>query len=225
MFEDKLTELLTSGGASLVGFSNIGKSPIENQPNLVYAITLVYKLSDAVLKTIENRPSMAYFQHYRAVNAKLDSLCLDAIRFIENKGYNAFPIAASQSTNDDKSAYRGIFAHKTGACLSGLGYIGKNALLYTKEFGSKVRLATVLTDMPLACDKEQVPFSCGECRECVKACPAGAISGKEWTEEGVRADFFDAEKCSKYMKNFKDIGRGSVCGLCIKACPKNRLDD
>ena len=116
MFEDKLTELLTSGGASLVGFSKIGESPIKNQPELIYAVTLVYKLSDAVLKTIEDRPSMAYFQHYRAVNAKLDSLCLDAVRFIENQGYNAFPIAASQSTNDDKSAYRGIFAHKTGAC-------------------------------------------------------------------------------------------------------------
>lgn len=223
MFEDKLTELLTNGGASLVGFSNIGKSPIENQPNLVYAITLVYKLSDAVLKTIENRPSMAYFQHYRAVNAKLDSLCLDAIRFIENKGYNAFPIAASQSTNDDKSAYRGIFAHKTGACLSGLGYIGKNALLYTKEFGSKVRLATVLTDMPLERQREIITGGCGDCDICKKACPAGAISGINYEVGMNRDDFFSAEKCSSNMKTYKDIGRGAVCGICIKVCPKNRL--
>lgn len=223
MFEDKLTELLTNGGASLVGFSNIGKSPIENQPNLVYAITLVYKLSDAVLKTIENRPSMAYFQHYRAVNAKLDSLCLDAIRFIEDKGYNAFPIAASQSTNDDKSAYRGIFAHKTGACLSGLGYIGKNALLYTKEFGSKVRLATVLTDMPLERQREIITGGCGDCDICKKACPAGAISGINYEVGMNRDDFFSAEKCSSNMKTYKDIGRGAVCGICIKVCPKNRL--
>lgn len=223
MFEDKLTELLTSGGASLVGFSNIGKSPIENQPNLIYAITLVYKLSDAVLKTIENRPSMAYFQHYRAVNAKLDSLCLDTIRFIEDKGYNAFPIAASQSTNDDKSAYRGIFAHKTGACLSGLGYIGKNALLYTKEFGSKVRLATVLTDMPLERQREIITGGCGDCDICKKACPAGAISGINYEVGMDRDDFFSAEKCSSNMKTYKDIGRGAVCGICIKVCPKNRL--
>lgn len=223
MFEDKLTELLTNGGASLVGFSNIGESPIENQPNLVYAITLVYKLSDAVLKTIENRPSMAYFQHYRAVNAKLDSLCLDAIRFIENQGYNAFPIAASQSTNDDKSAYRGIFAHKTGACLSGLGYIGKNALLYTKEFGSKVRLATVLTDMPLERQREIIKGGCGDCDICKKACPAGAISGINYEVGMNRDDFFSAEKCSNNMKTYKDIGRGAVCGICIKVCPKNRL--
>ena len=223
MFEDKLSELLTNGGASLVGFSNIGESPIEKQPNLTYAITIVYKLSDAVLKTIENRPSMAYFQHYRAVNAKLDSLCLDAIRFIENQGYNAFPIAASQSTNDDKSAYRGIFAHKTGACLSGLGYIGKNALLYTKEFGSKVRLATVLTDMPLERQREIIKGGCGDCDICKKACPAGAISGINYEVGMNRDDFFSAEKCSNNMKTYKDIGRGAVCGICIKVCPKNRL--
>ena len=224
MFEDKLTNLLTDGGASLVGFSRLTESPIIGQPELVYAITLVYKLSDSVLKTIDGRPSISYFQHYRAVNARLDSLCLDAVRFIEDQGYNAFPIAASQSTNDDKSAYRGVFAHKTGACLAGIGYIGKNALLYTKEFGSKVRLATVLTDMPLERQREIIVGGCGDCEVCKKACPAGAISGLNYQEGMARDEFFSAEKCSSHMKTYKDVGRGAVCGICIKACPKNKLN-
>ena len=109
MLEKELEELLKRGGASLVGFCKIDKSPIEGQEGLVYAVSLAYKLSDAVLRTVTTRPSISYFQHYRAVNARLDSLCLDAVRFIEEQGYNAFPIAASQSTNDDKSAYRGVF--------------------------------------------------------------------------------------------------------------------
>ena len=42
------------------------------------------------------------------------------------------------------------------------------------------------------------------------------------TTDGERN--FDAEKCSRYMKeHFQDIGRGSVCGICIKVCPKNKL--
>lgn len=224
MLEDKLTELLTNGGASLVGFSKLNESPIANQPELIYAVTLVYKLSDAVLKTIDGRPSISYFQHYRAVNARLDNLCLDAVRFIENQGYNAFPIASSQSTNDDKSAYRGVFAHKTGACLSGIGYIGKNALLYTKEYGSKVRLATVLTDMPLERQREIIKGGCGDCDICKKACPAGAISGINYKVGMARDDFFSAEKCSSHMKTYKDVGRGAVCGICIKVCPKNKLN-
>ena len=224
MFEKEITEILERGGASLVGFCKIEKSPIEKQPELTYAVSIAYKLSDAVLKTIENRPTMAYFQHYRAVNARLDSLVLDVVRFIESKGFNAFPIAASQSTNDDKSAYRGIFAHKTAACLSGIGYIGKNALLYTKEYGSKVRLATVLTDMPLERQREIIEGGCGDCEVCKKACPAGAISGINFQVGMKREDFFDAEKCSSNMKNYKDIGRGAVCGICIKVCPKNKLN-
>lgn len=224
MFEKELSEVLTGGGASLVGFSQIDASPIANQPELIYAVTIVYKLSDSVLKTIDGRPSISYFQHYRAVNARLDSLSLDAVRFIENKGYNAFPIAASQSTSEDKSAYRGVFAHKTAACLSGIGYIGKNALLYTKEFGSKVRLATVLTDMPLDRQREIIEGGCGDCDICKRACPAGAISGINFKKGMARDDFFSADKCSSHMKTYKDVGRGAVCGICIKACPKNKLN-
>lgn len=202
-------------GATEVGFCALDNAPYP------YAVSILVKLSDAILSEIDGKPTMPYFQHYRAVNALLDRIALFATAFIENKGYKAFPVAASQSTGE----YHGYFPHKTAGVKSGLGYIGRACLMISPKYGSKIRLATVLTDMPLTCDREEVPFSCGECRECVKACPAGAISGKEWTKEGVRADFFDAEKCSKYMKNFKDIGRGSVCGLCIKACPKNRLSE
>lgn len=223
MFEREIENILKNGGASLVGFCDLGASPIKNQDGLRYAVSIAYKLSNSVLKTIEERPTLAYFQHYRAVNAKLDGLVLDVIRYIENQGYEAFPVAASQSTNDDKSAYRGIFAHKTAACLSGIGYIGKNALLLTKEYGSKVRLATVLTDMPLERQREIIVNGCGDCEMCKNACPAGAISGKNFESGMVREDFFDAEKCSNNMKNYKDVGRGAVCGICIKVCPKNKL--
>ena len=203
MFEIEIEGLLKAGGASLVGFCKLDESPIKNQPNLRYAVSIAYKLSDAVLKTIEERPTLSYFQHYRAVNAKLDSLVLDVIRFIENAGYNAFPVAASQSTNDDKSAYRGVFAHKTAACLSGIGYIGKNALLITEEFGSKVRLATVLTDMEVERQRPINQLGCGECQICKKACPAGAISGINYCVAMPRDDFFSAEKCSNNMKRIK----------------------
>lgn len=104
---------------------------------------------------------MEYFQHYRATNARLDSIALDAVSFIENAGYLALPVAASQSTPDKKDEYRGIFPHKTGAVLSGLGFIGKNGLLIT-EYGSAVRLASVLTNMPLSAQKEIKPCLCKE---------------------------------------------------------------
>ena len=215
MFETELDQILKAEGASLVGFCKLDK-PVNG---LSYAVSIGYKLRDSILSTISDKPTMMYFQHYRIVNTKLDLLALDALTFIENKGYKVFPVAASQSTGE----YTGFFQHKTAAVKSGLGYLGRNCLLITPQYGSKVRFCTVLTDMPLECQSELVPFSCGECRACVTACPAGAISGKTPSESMNRDEFFDAGLCSKYMKNFHDIGRGSVCGLCIKACPKNNL--
>ena len=138
-------------------------------------------------------------------------------------GYNAFPIGASQSTAEDKSKYQGLFSHKIGARLSGLGFIGKSGLFISKKYGSQVRLVTVLTDMPLQAESEVILNGCGACENCVKACPAGAISGIVYTEGMSRDDFFSAEKCSKHMKTYNDIGRGSVCGICISVCPYNKL--
>ncbi len=221
--QEKIKEKLIDLGADLVGFSKLDYSPIKNQQNLIYAITICLKLPDAVLKTIEDKPTMEYFHEYRTANAILDSIIFKGARFIESLGYNAFPIGASQSTADNKEEYRATFPHKTGARLSGLGFIGKSGLFISKEYGSKVRLATILTNLEVSPELEIIKNGCGSCNKCVEVCPAGAISGIVYQENMKREDFYSAEKCSNHMKKYKDIGRGSVCGICIKICPFNKL--
>jgi epoxyqueuosine reductase QueG len=55
----------------------------------------------------------------------------------------------------------------------------------------------------------------------VDACPSGAILGGEWNIGVKREDIFSPDKCSQYMKDkFKNIGRGAVCGICVKVCPQ-----
>ncbi len=221
MYEKELEKILKEAGADLVGFSSLGENRSPEHPEYGYAVTIVRKLSRAVIKTINGAPTMEYFQHYRATNARLDSIALDAVSFIENAGYLALPVAASQSTPDKKDEYRGIFPHKTGAVLSGLGFIGKNGLLIT-EYGSAVRLASVLTNMPLSAQKEIKPCLCGDCQICKNACPAGAITGELYVNGAERSTIFDAKKCSEHMKTYKNIGRGAVCGICISVCPYNK---
>ena len=221
MYEKELEKILKEAGADLVGFSSLGENRSPEHPEYGYAVTIVRKLSRAVIKTINGAPTMEYFQHYRATNARLDSIALDAVSFIENAGYLALPVAASQSTPDQKDEYRGLFPHKTGAVLSGLGFIGKNGLLIT-EYGSAVRLASVLTDMPLSAQKEIKPCLCGDCQICKNACPAGAITGELYVNGAERSTIFDAKKCSEHMKTYKNIGRGAVCGICISVCPYNK---
>jgi len=222
MFEKELKELLSANGADLIGFSCVKDALPEELSKYPYAVTIVRRLSRAVTDTIQGAPSMMYFQHYRITNTKLDLLALDAVSFIERKGYLALPIAASQSTPDEKEEYKGVFPHKTGAVMSGLGFIGKSGVLITNKYGSFVRLATVLTDMPLEPTGEIQTSKCGACNICRDACPAHAITGEEYIPGHPRKEIFDAKKCSEHMKTYKHIGRGAVCGICMSVCPFNK---
>ena len=219
--QTQLKSLSKELGADLVGFCDLETSPVRELPTLRYALSIGVKLSDAVLKTIENAPSFVYFQHYRIANTLLDSIAFRLARFLEEKGYLAMPIAASQSLGKN-NPYQGVLPHKTAAVKAGLGFVGKSGLFLSEKYGSKVRLATVLTDAPLQSELPVIENGCGNCELCKNACPAGAIYGQLPTTNGERN--FDAEKCSRYMKeHFQDVGRGSVCGVCIKVCPKNTL--
>jgi epoxyqueuosine reductase QueG len=218
----ELKNKILNFGADLVGFCYHGIT-LNGVMNLPYAVSIAVKLPDAILKTITDAPTISYFHTYRTANALLDEIAFKTAREIEKLGYNAFTVGASQSTADDKTSYRGVFSHKTAGRLSGLGFIGKSGLFVSTAYGSKVRLVTVLTDMPVKAECPPIANGCGNCNICVNSCPAGAISGKIYVEGMSRDEFFSAEKCSNYMKNFKNIGRGSVCGICIKNCPYNKL--
>ena len=222
MYENELKNLLSTNGADLIGFSCVKEKLPAELSAYPYAITIVRRLSRAVTNTIQGAPSMIYFQHYRITNTKLDLLALDAVSFIEKKGYLALHIAASQSTPDSKEEYRGVFPHKTGAVMSGIGFIGKSGVLITNKYGSFVRLATVLTDMPLEPTGEVQTSKCGACMICRDACPGHAITGKEYIPGNPRSDILDAKKCSEHMKTYRNIGRGAVCGICMSVCPFNK---
>lgn len=221
-YNQEIREFLLQQGASEVGFSQISA---ELQETLLpeyqavlplgYAVSIVVKLSDAVVDTITDKPTHAYFHHYRTVNALLDQLALKTGQYIEQCGFRYLPVAASQSIN----GYQGLFPHKIAARLSGLGGIGKNALFLSNQYGPRVRLATVLTDMPL--EKEQQPGGgCIGCGKCVSLCPAMAISGRAFDAQNPTLELVDRPACSEYMKrHFQKIGRGSVCGICMRCCP------
>lgn len=221
---NEMAEQLLHEGIAQVGFSHLSEVLPQRYRYLPYGITLVYKLSDAVMDEVaswqEPGPTFSYFQHYRAVNAFLDNKSLWVCTMLERMGYLAMPVAASQSVRD-MGEYSGIFPHKTAAVLAGLGWIGKSALFVSPQYGSRVRLATVLTNAPLP--KPEIPEfpGCGACRKCVSACPASALTGEPYkVGKSVREDVLDPRACSEHMKRaYQRIGRGAVCGICVAVCP------
>ncbi len=221
---EAITSRLAEDGIAAVGFAPLQGLLPPRYSHLPYGVSLVWRLSDAVLDEVceAESPSFSYFQHYRAVNAALDNAALWLCARLEREGCRALPIAASQSVHDN-GPYAGAFPHKTVAVQAGLGWIGKNALFVSPRFGPRVRLATVLTDMPLPAPAPSVPNGCGGCDRCVTHCPAGALTGQTYLPGSRREDLLDPKKCSEHMKSaYQNIGRGAVCGVCVSVCPYGR---
>lgn len=214
--QEELKEYLLSQGASDVGFARTE----DNDCNLKNAVSIVVRLSDEIIDEIDGEPTHTYFNHYRTVNALIDRLLLKAGLFLQSRGYRYITVAASQSINKDGWNYKGRYSHKKAARLAGIGSIGKNSMFIHKDYGTAVRLGTLFTDCEFVCGEPLKESLCKNCDLCVNACPAKAITGAEWNESRTREEMFYPERCSNYMKqNFKHIGRGAVCGICIKVCP------
>jgi len=210
-----LKDFCSFWGADLFGVSDISgeKEDYAIAPvvkaKLSRAVCVGAALSSTVLEEVEQNPTKLYFHHYRSVNIFLDQLCLRICRYLESKGCLAMPIPATQITDWEKQ--RAHLSHKGVAVAAGVGWIGRNNLLVTKKFGSRVRLSTVLTDMPLPADSP-CKEDCGTCRACVARCPAGAIKESP-------ADF-DHLKCFEKLKEFyrARLAEQYICGVCVRSC-------
>lgn len=220
---EELSNSLKNWGATCVGFSRVADRLPENLKRLEYAITVVVRLSDFIIEEISDCPTYTYFHHYRSVNTLIDQITLRGLLLLQEKGYNAFAVPASQTVNNARDKYCGVFPHKTAAVMSGLGWIGKSALFISRDYGPRVRLGTILTDMELPYEESEYKGSCGECNKCVTSCPAMALTGNDWDVGCLREHVIDAKACSDFMnQKFKHIGRGSVCGICMKVCPHGK---
>ncbi|MHA2432914.1 MAG: reductive dehalogenase [Candidatus Thorarchaeota archaeon] len=117
---------------------------------------------------------------------------------------------------------------------AGLGQYGRHGLLITKEYGPRVRIAKVLTDMPLLPERPDAGFCeavvrfCEDCEKCAYHCPSKSIPhGKVRTWDGktrsnnpgVKKWYVNPETCYGFW-----MVNGSDCSNCIRSCPYNKRD-
>ncbi|MBK6864825.1 MAG: reductive dehalogenase [Ideonella sp.] len=115
------------------------------------------------------------------------------------------------------------------AIAAGLGEYGRNGLLITKDFGPRVRIGRIHTDLPLVHD-QPISFGVREfcdstCQRCAAACPPKAISfgapeariPNQSSIIGIRKWQVDAERCFKFWVN-----QATECGVCMRVCPYNK---
>ncbi|RMF26380.1 MAG: tRNA epoxyqueuosine(34) reductase QueG [Cyanobacteria bacterium J083] len=132
--------------------------------------------------------------------------------------------------NQDKNvktryyADTGPMQDKFWAQQAGLGWIGKNGNLLTRDYGSWVFLGEIITNLALTPDSPHTQH-CGTCTRCLEACPTQAI-----TQPFV----VDANRCLAYHTienrrpnlpdNIKSNLQGWVagCDICQDVCPWNQ---
>jgi len=99
-------------------------------------------------------------------------------RFLEGNGFlglTIHPFSPLEITAETKGLV-GDFSLRHAAASAGLGFIGRNNLLITREFGPRVRLAAVITDATLEASTRHIESKCGSCTVCIENCPGKAIS-------------------------------------------------
>ncbi len=203
------------GGADLHDFSTPGDSAGQG---FDFALSWVIPMNPHIMEAIQQGPNQAYADEYARVNALINQFALELAKELQNRGFRAHALAASERT--DITDLKGDFPHKTAATRAGLGWVGRHCQLITREFGSWVRLGTVFTALEFPCGIPLKKSYCGKCTCCVDACPANALHGAEWLPGMPREKILDVHACDKWKKqHYYKYHQGHNCGICSAVCP------
>lgn len=229
-------------GASKVGITNIDENWVYKNKVTLYSTSVEEKqeenqfpelhlpdsIKNAVVMVIEMDPAgincAPTFLEFASAGLGYSNMSFTiacVAQFIRNMGYTALPCANDTALSVPL------------AVDAGLGALGRIGVLITKEFGPRIRLCKVLTDMPLIEDQPDVEFidkvnkRCSTCRKCADACDFDAISTEKErhyqtksksNNPGVKKWYVDVEKCYEGWTKYS-----SDCAKCIKACPYSKI--
>ena len=105
---------------------------------------------------------------------------------------------------------------------AGIGFIGKNGLVISKEFGSYMFLGELITNLELEPD-QPVDYDCGDCNRCIEACPTSCLLGDSTMDARRCLSFQTQDKGMmdlEFRKKIKTVIYG--CDICQICCPYNK---
>ncbi|MGL6199171.1 MAG: 4Fe-4S double cluster binding domain-containing protein [Lachnospiraceae bacterium] len=217
----QIVDEMTRQGADLVGVGSLLELPEDVRCGLPIGISIAMKFPKEIISGIVELPTQEYKNWYDILNERLDTLSVLCEDLLKKSGYQAIAQTRQYVGNAVENC-SSLLPHKTVATRAGMGWIGKCALLVTKKYGSMIRLSSILTDAPLTVAEPINQSKCGGCTVCRDACPAGAVSGKEWNSALYRDEFYNPWICrdAAYERSKRGFGgNASICGKCIVVCP------
>ncbi|MCH5183648.1 MAG: GNAT family N-acetyltransferase [Oscillospiraceae bacterium] len=209
----RIVSILAREGITQVGFLPFRDSRVIN-PHLVpsgaESVILLLAPYDCGEPFTDGVSAYAHIDDYHRFYEELYARLCPALE-------EAFPGAsfwgfADHSPIDEKDA----------SAKAGLGVLGSNSLLINPVYGSYVFIGSLLTDLSIPCQAQEVRY-CPRCGACKAACPVGAV-----TDDGILA-----ERCLSALSQKKRLteeekrllavnGVAWGCDRCQTACPYNQ---
>jgi len=198
--------------------NSIFETPINLPNGISKAIVMAIEMDPDAISTAPAQPAAAAASLAYSKMAFIIS-CIG--EFIRNLGYRAI-----QCGNDTALSI-------PLAIDAGLGALGRNGLLITPEYGPRVRICKVFTDIPLISDKPNINFIlkakniCMDCYKCAESCENEVITREKMpsfkpttisNNPGIKKYYVNGEKCFEFW-----IENSSDCGKCIAVCPFSKI--
>lgn len=229
-------------GADIVGIGSIDRwstAPIQMDPKQIMPkaksiIALGFRVLRGSLRGIEEG---TYFSNYSAMGyggityLYMPMTVINLSKMIEDEGYEAVPMGHqsdwraidglgylrenySRPVAPGKAAPDVMISMRIAGFLCGLGEIGYSKMLLTPEFGPRVRVGIIITELELEPDPIMEPGTlCNRCMACVRECPGGCIPADRTIKENVGgyelewADV-DMEKCDLVFQGKEPVKEG-----------------
>ena len=180
---------LKSNGADFVYFVDLSPLPGDIRGEYPRAVFFGKVLSREYLRALRagQKPERREFGN---AEHKMDALSVKLAEMLTDEGY--------------KSAVKPENArlpHKTVGRLAGFGFIGKNTMLVSEDYGCAAALGKVITTAPFDVTYSQPKETrCGDCTACADICPANALLGKQWSAATPRDEMLVRKLCKPCMK-------------------------
>jgi len=221
--KQNLIEAALQTGIEQVGFAPVDRwqtlpctvwntSP-KPEAILAGAKTVIVLSAPVWLPLIEASPSVLGREQIFVTDKLLEEAAYQLVIRIAEHGGKV--VSVPKYVQYNQTASSPLFCNELAGYYAGLGALGWNHRLLTREWGSRIQLKSVITDLELEGDEIITESLCVKCGNCERICPVKALEKKQ---EKNSFAVFDAVKCSRQCAELEE-GFVDPCGFCKKVCP------
>ena len=214
--QKQLVEKALSFGAELAGaapaqrWEERGEVPKAQRPSSLWpqAQTVLVMAVPLWLPLVEAAPTVLGREQVIVANRILEKAAYKMVLFLRGQG--AAAVTSTESSNGTAPEEPQGFSNVWAGYYAGLGTIGQNRALLTQDYGPRIQLKAIFTDLQVDVNAVQTTELCQNCGLCKELCPAQALP-----QQGGTVVYKD---CHEYEEKLKQAFC-DPCSNCIKVCP------